>query len=194
MASRVTFCLVSTTPAAACAQGAPPAALSPPAPISSTLTVEAAAPTSAVASSDHAASAPSIVAAEDAKGVNPRITLKSLESSVAFIAKKSEKSRNATLNNLIEQQQKQLSDLRNRYSAGSTISADEFQASFRSFFDSGNELRQMLMQQEHAPKATEYSPDPSQCANHCSQTCGYNSIGEKVCWYTCYYCCGHGGC
>jgi hypothetical protein len=39
-----------------------------------------------------------------------------------------------------------------------------------------------------------YSPDPSQCANHCQRTCGYDGVGNKVCWFTCYYCCGHGGC
>ena len=36
--------------------------------------------------------------------------------------------------------------------------------------------------------------DPSQCSNHCSRTCGYDGAGNKVCWFTCYYCCGHGGC
>ena len=40
----------------------------------------------------------------------------------------------------------------------------------------------------------QYSPDPSQCANHCEKTCGYDGVGNKVCWFTCYYCCGHGGC
>lgn len=40
----------------------------------------------------------------------------------------------------------------------------------------------------------QYSPDPSHCANHCEKTCGYDGVGNKVCWFTCYYCCGHGGC
>ncbi len=40
----------------------------------------------------------------------------------------------------------------------------------------------------------DYSPDPSKCANDCYRECGYNSLGEKVCWFTCYHCCGQGGC
>jgi hypothetical protein len=64
----------------------------------------------------------------------------------------------------------------------------------KSFLLTGAEIKKLLESEKGSFKSAEYSPDPSQCANHCERTCGYDSVGEKVCWYSCYYCCGKGGC
>jgi|GEM_PF-5242584 len=65
------------------------------------------------------------------------------------------------------------------------------------FFETGSEIRKLLGIAKPVNggfKAADYSPDPSYCANHCYEDCGYNSLGEMVCWHTCYRCCSNGGC
>ncbi|NLO90475.1 MAG: hypothetical protein GX410_00600 [Elusimicrobia bacterium] len=34
--------------------------------------------------------------------------------------------------------------------------------------------------------------DPSYCANHCYLSCGYATIGDKICWRSCYGACCNG--
>lgn len=98
---------------------------------------------------------------------------------------------------LLGEQRSTLKHLKAKYSQDQVrITRAKLASELAEFFKIGAEVRRTLISAEggHEFKATEYSPDPAQCAKHCEETCGYNSLGEKVCWYRCYYCCGKGGC
>lgn len=93
---------------------------------------------------------------------------------------------------LIEKQKQQLGHAGGIVRASSAKGAEP---NLDEFFATGDELRRAFADSSKKNMSVaEYSPDPSYCANHCEQTCGYNSVGEKVCWYTCYRCCSNGGC
>ena len=103
----------------------------------------------------------------------------------------------ATRSKLLTMLDAQLSDLGSAaktYPPGTSTTNQAFASRLSRFFARGNALRGSLRALPRSSLRGEYSPDPQQCANHCEQTCGYNSVGEKVCWFRCYYCCGHGGC
>ena len=42
--------------------------------------------------------------------------------------------------------------------------------------------------------ATGRSDGPHNCSNHCYESCGYNSLGELICYNRCVRCCNNGGC
>lgn len=102
---------------------------------------------------------------------------------------------NARLVGLLDKQRRQLDEVKAKYQKEKSSPArHQLAKDLNDFFTTGAEIQKLLKSSQGSFKATEYSPDPSQCAEHCSRTCGYDSVGEKVCWYTCYYCCGKGGC
>jgi hypothetical protein len=96
---------------------------------------------------------------------------------------------------LIDKQKQQLKAIETSSHAQAS-GVEQPEPRLNDFFATGDELRQAFgsSQKSGAVSAAQYSPDPSYCANHCSQSCGYNSAGEKVCWYVCYRCCSNGGC
>ncbi len=99
------------------------------------------------------------------------------------------------LTELLDKQRRQLDVVKAKYQKEKTSpTQQQLKKDLAEFFNTGAELQTLLKSSKGSFKAAEYSPDPSQCAEHCRKTCGYDSIGEKVCWYTCYYCCGRGGC
>lgn len=102
------------------------------------------------------------------------------------------------LSEVLIEQLKELETLHQRYRFKTAAKVMPLDKSLEKFFAAGARFQRMM--RVVAPPADnpvgiqEYSPDPSQCANHCYQTCGYDSLGEKVCWFTCYACCGGGDC
>lgn len=38
------------------------------------------------------------------------------------------------------------------------------------------------------------SDSPHHCSNHCYKSCGYNSLGDKICYNKCVKCCNKKGC
>jgi hypothetical protein len=95
---------------------------------------------------------------------------------------------------LLEKQKTQLEKVQSKYKGALVSSRERLAIDLRPFFATGSQIRMALQQPKGSVQATQYSPDPSHCANHCIKTCGYNSLGEKICWYNCYRCCGKGGC
>lgn len=99
------------------------------------------------------------------------------------------------LTSLLDKQKQQLEAVKGKYSKEKNPpTKKQLMKDLAQLFATGEDLRKALQPPKGIVKPTEYSADPSQCARHCYETCGYNSLGEKVCWYTCYYCCGQGGC
>lgn len=95
---------------------------------------------------------------------------------------------------LVSQEKAQLATA-NSQCGGGLVSTRQLNVCLAPFFETGARLIDVLKKSGAGKLRTmEYSPDPSYCANHCVQSCGYNSIGEKVCFYRCYQCCGRGGC
>jgi hypothetical protein len=102
---------------------------------------------------------------------------------------------------LAQKQTEQLEIVKKKYNNVTSCNKKTFETDLAPLFELGVELQKQLAASKKQPAASksqmhsaEYSPDPQQCANHCYQTCGYNSLGDKVCWYSCYRCCGRGGC
>ena len=97
---------------------------------------------------------------------------------------------------LIKKQQEQLAALRAKYPTSSTKAANAGQMSIDlgPFFQTTASIRKALQSGQSSVRTVEYSADPSYCSNHCERTCGYGSLGEKVCWLQCYRCCGKVGC
>ena len=118
-----------------------------------------------------------------------------MDTDLRVYARKLNPGDNAKLVGLLDKQRRQLDEVKAKYqkvrfsSAGQNLAKD-----LEGFFKTGGEIQRLLKSSQGAFQAQGYSADPSQCANHCSNSCGYNSVGEKVCWYSCYYCCGRGGC
>lgn len=107
----------------------------------------------------------------------------------------------AKLQALLTKQQQQLDAVktaRGKVTAASGTGADNGKdQDLAGFFETSSEIRKLLGIAKPVNggfKAADYSPDPSYCANHCYTDCGYNSLGDKVCWHTCYRCCSNGGC
>jgi len=97
---------------------------------------------------------------------------------------------------LIQEAKKQIRDLVKKPEENRWPSGNKFRAEATSLIDSCNAIRNELSTAvEKGVTVQEYSGDPSYCANHCYNSCGYeDSIGDKICWYRCYRCCMNGGC
>jgi len=95
---------------------------------------------------------------------------------------------------LVARQKTELKTAESQCGRQPSVSQQELGACLAPFFKTGADLIDTLKPAPDQFHAAQYSPDPSYCANHCYNTCGYNSLGEKVCWYSCYRCCGRGGC
>jgi hypothetical protein len=130
---------------------------------------------------------------------DPRPTLKLLDKCVNTMTsqvKRMTEAQRSKILPIVETESQELHTVQASYSNKSRVDKDQFFKALAPFFDSGVRLRKALsaMPASNKVRTAAYSPDPQQCANHCYRTCGYGSIGEKVCWFTCYHCCGRGGC
>jgi hypothetical protein len=100
-----------------------------------------------------------------------------------------------TLLQLAKKQQDQLDTVEAKHAADThPLSKVELNSELSGLFATGARIQKFFPLPKNSIHAEGYSPDPQQCASHCKQACGYNTLGEKVCWYSCYRCCGRGGC
>ena len=95
---------------------------------------------------------------------------------------------------LVAKQKSELATAEQKCGGQQLVTRRELDICLAPAFKTGSELISTLTTVEaNGIQSKAYSPDPSYCANECHRMCGYDSVGDKVCWYSCYYHCGHGG-
>lgn len=97
-----------------------------------------------------------------------------------------------TLATLLRKQRAELSRVEKSYRNVPDPSESDLSNSLATFFQYANDVRKLV--QPAAVTTLGKSDSPHDCSNRCYRSCGYNSIGDLICYNKCVKCCNAGGC
>jgi hypothetical protein len=115
------------------------------------------------------------------------------ENDVRAMSQSLPEQKKASIGELLTRQKSELTALIAKYRGRMNASATEMSKDAAPFSKFAPEIWKQFAGGGGIVK-TGNSDGPHECSNHCYETCGYNSLGDLICYNKCVKCCNSGGC